>query len=260
MAKSYDLKPNYFRTSQTRKIFPKFSFSKNNVPLGNSINMCIAVHWGDLDRGKHFDIMKTVQGFPKCGSTLSGKFIWNEDDTEYGFDIPPWTQEMHEADCSDEDCPDYCENNYDGVFVDGINRHVCYSYEILDKICIIIRYDNVKNDYYFHGGCFANNQTYQMRKAHVGEVEDFYSVEIEIRDYNDPIIQAGEWTNYSYDFGNGWRYVAYLLNICLLVAIGLLCYVAYDIYLLKKKFKGIPGLPLVKEEEMKNGGNQGFAL
>ena len=221
--------------------------------------MCIAVHWGDLARGKHYEIMKTVQGFPQCGTTLSGKFIWNEDDTQYGFDIPPWKQTLHEADCSDEDCPDYCKDNYDGVFVDGLNKHVCYSYEVLEKICIVIKYDELRNDYFFHGGCFPGNQTYQMRKAEVGEINDFSNVKIEVRDFNDPIIKAGEWTDYSYNFGYGWRYLAFLFNICLLCAIGLLCYVAYDIYMLKKKFKGIPELGLVNEEELKVGGNQGFA-
>lgn len=221
--------------------------------------MCIAVHWGDLERGKHFDIMKKVQGFAKCGTTLSGKFIWNEDDTTHGFDIPAWIQEAHEADCSDEDCPDYCESNYEGVFVNGINKHVCYSYQILDKICIIIKYDELRNEYYYYGGCFANNQTYQMTQAKVGQKTDFSNVQIEIRDYSDPIIQAGEWTDYSYDFGNGWRYFCFLLNIILLAAIGLLCYCAYSIYTLRKKYAGIPA-NLVEGEEFKSGGNMGFSL
>ena len=152
--------------------------------------MCIGVHWGDLERGKHYEIMKTVQGFGQCGVTLTGKFIWNEDDSTFGFDIPPWKQHIHEADCSDEDCPDYCKSKYDGAFVNGINKHVCYSYEVLNSICIVIKYDEVKDDYFYHGGCFPNNQTYKMVPAKFGEVIDFSSVEIEIRDYSDPIIQA----------------------------------------------------------------------
>ena len=58
---------------------------------------------------------------------------------------------------------------------------------------------------------------------------------------------------------NNLQYSRQRIQSGLLCAIGLLCYVAYDIYMLKKKFKGIPELGLVNEEELKVGGNQGFA-
>ena len=98
-----------------------------------------------------------------------------------------------------------------------------------------------------------------MRKAQVGEINDFSNVKIEVRDFSDPIIQAGLWTDYSYNFGYGWKYLAFLFNLCLLGAVIVLCYVAYDIYNTKKKFKGIPALGLVQEEDSKNN-NQGLEL
>ena len=50
--------------------------------------------------------MKNVQGFSKC-STANEKFIWNEEDSIYGVDIPAWIQIINEADCKNEECADY---------------------------------------------------------------------------------------------------------------------------------------------------------
>ena len=250
----------YFRTNQTRKVFPKFSFNTENVPLGDSINLCVGIHWGEIDRGKHYEIMKPVKGFEKC-STVNDKFIWNEDDSVYGIDIPAWKQTINEADCSDEDCAEYCKEKFDGAFVNGVNKHICYSYEILDSICIVIKYDKLRDEYYFHGGCFPENKIYRLKPATLGEENDFRAVKIEIRDFIDPIVQAGEWTEYGYNFGQFWRYVSFLLKILILAALGLLGWVAYDIYITRQKYKGAPN-DLIGGEENKGmpGGNIGFSM
>ena len=169
--------------------------------------------------------MKAVQGFSKCGS-VNDKFIWNEDDPIYGIDIPAWKQTVNEADCSDEDCAEYCKEKYQGAFVNGVNKHVCYSYEVLESICIVIRYDKLRDEYIFHGGCYPGNQTYLMRPAKFGEENDFRDVEIEIRDFSDPLVQAGEWTDYEYNFGQFWRYISFVLKILGLASLGLLGFLA----------------------------------
>ena len=250
----------YFRTNQTRKVFPKFSFNAESVPLGDSINLCVGIHWGEIDRGKHYEIMKPVKGFEKC-STVNDKFIWNEDDSVYGIDVPAWKQTINEADCSDEDCAEYCKEKFDGAFVNGVNKHICYSYEILDSICIVIKYDKLRDEYYFHGGCFPENKIYRLKPATLGEENDFRAVKIEIRDFIDPIVQAGEWTEYGYNFGQFWRYVSFLFKILILAALGLLGYIAYDIYMTKQKYKGAPN-DLIGGEENKGmpGGNIGFSM
>ena len=201
--------------------------------------------------------MKPVQGFGKC-STVNDKFIWNEDDSIYGIDIPAWKQTAHEADCSDEDCAEYCKEKYDGAFVNGVNKHICYSYETLNSICIVIKYDNLRDEYVYHGGCYPGNKTYKMSPAPLGKVNTFNSVKIEIRDYTDPIVQAGEWTDYDYNFGQIWRYVSFLLKILSLAALGLLGYVAYDIYQTRKKYKGAPNDLIGGEED--RGMPGGFAV
>ena len=201
--------------------------------------------------------MKSVQGFGQC-STVNEKFIWNEDDSIYGIDIPAWKQTVHEADCSDEDCAEYCKEKYEGAFVNGVNKHVCYSYETLNSICIVIKYDNLRDEYIYHGGCYPGNKTYKMSPATLGKVNNFNGVKIEIRDYTDPIIQAGEWTDYDYNFGQFWRYVSLFLKILSLAALGLLGYVAYDIFQTRKKYKGVRNDLIAGEEDKAMPG--GFAI
>ncbi len=204
--------------------------------------------------------MKAVQGFAQC-STVNDQFIWNEEDSIYGIDVPAWKQTINEADCSDEDCPEYCKEKYEGAFVNGVNKHVCYSYETLHSICIVIKYDPLRDEYFYHGGCYPGNQTYKMKPAILGEENSFNSVKIEIRDLSDPVAQAGEWTDYEYNFGHFWRYVSFMLKILALAALCLLGYVAYDIYMTRKKYKGAPN-DLIEGEENKGmpGGNIGFSM
>jgi hypothetical protein len=121
----------------------------------------MAAHWGEIERGKHFEIMKSVQGLPQC-SSVNEKFIWNEEDSTSGIDIPAWKQFMYEVDCNYEDCEEYCKDKYGGAYVKGVNKNVCYSYEILQGICMVVKYDPLKDDYVFHGGCYPENNTYRM--------------------------------------------------------------------------------------------------
>ena len=224
--------------------------------MGNSIALCIGAHWGEIERGKHYEIMKSVKGFSQC-SLVNDKFIWNENDPVYGIDVPVWKQTANEADCSEDNCNEYCKENYNGVFVKGVNKHVCYTYDILESICFVIKYDKLRDEYTYHGGCFPGNEVYQMRPAKLGEENDFRNVEIEIRDLSDPLIQAGEMTEYNYNFGQFWRYVIFLFKILCLVALGLLGYVAYDIYMTKQKYKNAPNL-IAGEDGQGMPGNLGF--
>ena len=222
--------------------------------------MCISIYWGDREGGKHFSIMKPILGLSKC-SAASDKFIWNEEDSMEGIDIPVWIQKITEVDCSDEDCPEYCKNNYQGVFVNGINKHICYSYEVLDSICLIIKYDEIRKEYFFNGGCFPWNETYRMTQAKYGEEKNFNNVEIEIRDYNDPIIKACEMTDYDFNFGHDWRKVSFWLKIILFIVFVIIGYLVYDIYATRKKYAGFPK-GMIGEEEGHGipGGNMGFAM
>lgn len=176
--------------------------------------------------------MKPIQGFPQC-SAANEKIIWNEDDSIYGIDIPAWRQIMNEVNCDEKDCPDYCKDKYAGVFIKGHDKKVCYSYEKLDSICLVVKYDSLKNEYSYHGGCFPENKVYKLVPATPGEEDNFYNVEIEIRELNDPITQAGELTDYEFNFGHFWRYISFLFKLILLADIVFLGYIAYQIYKIK---------------------------
>ena len=204
--------------------------------------------------------MKPVQGFGKC-SSANDVLIWNEEDSQYGIDVPAWKQIIHEVDCSDEDCAQYCKEKFQGAFVDGVNKHICYSYDTLESICIVVKYDKLKDEFIYHGGCYPGNQTYKLSPATLGEENKFNEVKIEVRDLSDPIVQAGEWTDYGYNLGHFWRYVSILLKLIILAALGLLGYIAYDVYVTRQKYKGAPN-DLIGGEEDKGmpGGNIGFAM
>lgn len=255
LAESYKITPSYFRTNRTRKVFPIFSFTPDNVPLGNSIDMCIAIHWGLIERGKHYDIMKPVEGFPQCAS-VNEKFIWNDDDSIYGIDVPAWKQSINEADCQSRECKEYCKKKFNGVYVEGVNKQVCYSYDILESICIIIKYDKLRDEYVYHGGCYPGNKTYIMSPAQPEQISDFSGVEIEVRELSDPIVQAGELTNYEFNMGHSWRYLSIALKLISIFCIGLLTYVGYDIYRIRKKYKNDIGL--VNGENNFQSQNYGF--
>jgi hypothetical protein len=165
----------------------------------------------------------------------SGKFIWNDDDPMSGIDVPVWIQHVHEADCSDDECDDYCAKYYNGFFVNGVKKHVCYSYDIIDGICVVIAFDKVRNEFKYVGGCFEGGKNYMMVPAKMNEIYYFSGIEIEVRDKSDPIIKAGELSDYSYSFGNSWRYIAYFLFLVLFANIGFLIYIIVDIVLTKKK-------------------------
>ena len=153
----------------------------------------------------NWEIMKPVKNFTQCSVTLSGKYIWNDDDTKFGMDVPAWKQNIHNAECYDEkDCQYYCEKNYKGKYLSGKSGKKCFSYEILDNICLVVRHDNVTDSYNYAGGCYADDKTYKLIPAHIDQMYKFDSIEMEIRDYNDPIVTAGKMSNDEYDFGQSY--------------------------------------------------------
>ena len=101
----------------------------------------------------------------------------------------------------------------------------------------MIGYEKVRNEYTYQGGCFENGKAYVLVPAKLNEVYYFSGIEIEVRDKVDPIIVAGEMSEYTYSFGNSWRYFAYFLNILLVLNILFLIVVIVQICLIKRKIK-----------------------
>jgi hypothetical protein len=145
--------------------------------------------------------MKPVSGFPACKETLSGKFIWNNDDPVNGVDVPVWKQSSFEVDCTDEeDCVKSC-SSLNAQFVQGKSKKMCYSYDILDSICIVIKFDELTDEYKYIGGCFKDNSHFTLKRAEQDKVYNFDEIGIEVRNKKDPVIMAGEISSHTYNFG-----------------------------------------------------------
>ncbi len=143
--------------------------------------------------------------FSQCQETQSGKFIWNSEDTTYGMDVPVWKQKSFDIDCADEEeCVQNCNYYYAEYNKQGINTKRCYSYEVLDSICLLIEYDPILDEYVQKGGCFKDNKHYLMVTAQLNKIYHFDDIEIEVRNYKDPVVKAGQMSNYSYSYGEDW--------------------------------------------------------
>jgi hypothetical protein len=201
---NFNMNNTFFFINKTSMFFPKLSYRAENIPVGDSISMCISVSWAPKDRGLNYDIMKPVIGFPKCKETVSGKLIWNSDDPTFGIDVPVWRQKTMDIDCTDkEDCDRYCDS-YNSVYVQGKNSKRCYSYETLETICISIEYDFITDVFKYTGGCFKDNLHYLMQPALHNTEYPFDGIEIEVRNKKDPVIKAGEMSNFTFGFGQSW--------------------------------------------------------
>jgi hypothetical protein len=201
----FSMNNTFFFINKTEKFFPRLDYHKENIPVGNSITMCIAVSWANKERGKNYDLMKSIKNFPRCKETETGKFIWNSEDPVYGIDVPIWVQHVHDADCYDDaECDRYCDVYYNGEFVNSVRGKKCYSYDVIDNICIVIDFDPVTNNYIFAGGCFKNGEHYMMTPAEQNKVYNFNDIEIEVRNSKDPVIKAGALSFYTYSFGENW--------------------------------------------------------
>lgn len=233
---SYGLNTTFFAINNTESIFPKLNYKKEFMPAGDSIVMCLAMYWGK-GASTGYSFMKLVDGFPKCSMVEGGKFIWNTEDSTDGIDVPVWKQYTHEADCNEDNCDKYCRNKFNGYYVGGRKEKLCYSYDVLKKICLVMKYDKNKNIFTFSEGCFEDGKAYEMEPAEMEKVYDFENVEITVREEEDPLIHAGKISKHSYRFGSSWRYFAVFLNILLLANIGFLAYTIYLIFKIRKAGK-----------------------
>jgi hypothetical protein len=201
---NFNMNNTFFFINQTALFFPTLSYRQENIPVGDSISMCLSVSWAPKEKGLNFDLMKRVKGFPMCKEALSGKFIWNTADPKFGIDVPVWKQNKFEIDCTDkEDCEKYCRS-YNAEYVAGKNTKRCYSYETLETICFSIEYDNVTDEFKYAGGCFKDGSHYLMKQAVPNTDYKFDGIEIEVRNKKDPVIMAGEMSNFTYRFGQSW--------------------------------------------------------
>jgi hypothetical protein len=191
--------------------------------------------------------MKQIIGFDLCQQARDNRIIWNDDDPKYGVDIPVWTQTSYDVDCTDDtDCDNYCQS-YNAEYVNGIKGKKCYSYQILDYICLVIEWDDLLEDYKYVGGCLKDNAHYAMIPADRNTKYRFESIEIEIRSKKDPIIYAGEVSDYTFSFGTTFSYVAKFLNFLIILSLIAGVVIAFQVFQWRKR-KGAGALLNQKQE------------
>jgi hypothetical protein len=231
----FSIENTFYVVNQTGQFFPTLTYKKDNIPVGDSISMCITVSWAPADHGNTFELMKPVVGFEKCKEAEHGKLIWNSNDSEFGVDVPIWRQTSYDIDCtSDEDCDSYCAG-YNALYVKGIKGKKCYSYEVLNYVCFTIEYDSVLGEYKYGGGCLKDNGHYTMVKAEKNKVYKFEDIFIEVRNKKDPVVYAGELSSHSYSFGTTFSFLAAFLNFLIVVCLLILAFVAFTLFNLKRR-------------------------
>jgi hypothetical protein len=55
LMETFNMNSTYFIINKTKMFFPKLVFSKDNIPVGNSVSMCISLSWATKDRNIFFD-------------------------------------------------------------------------------------------------------------------------------------------------------------------------------------------------------------
>ncbi len=208
-----ELNNTYLTIEKTKHFFPKFKFTEDNIPIGDSITMCISLHWAPEDKGKNFDLTSQVTNFPVCKEAASGKFIWNTDDPTTGIDVPVWTQKEIDIDCTDqEDCVNAC-SEFNALYLNGRKGKKCYTYKILESICIAVAWDETQQQFAFKGGCFENGIHYSMTDPVKEKTYHFSHIKFEVRNSKDPVIKAGELSGYTYSYGASMDGVSIMLNV-----------------------------------------------
>lgn len=201
LMESLNLNNTYMKLEKTKNFFPRFKYNEDNIPVGNSILLCVSLHWSTIEKGPNYDLSDPVEGFPVCSGAASGKMIWNVDDPKNGVDVPAWTQHEIDIDCTDEeDCRSTCDG-YDSLFLNGIKGKKCFGYKILTSICLTVKWDEELSKFSYAGGCFENGNHYLMGKPEKDQIYHFDKIKFEVRNAEDPIIQAGKISKYTYSFG-----------------------------------------------------------
>lgn len=119
--------------------------------------------------------------------------------------MPAWKQYSFDIDCADTaDCKENCKYYYNALYFEGKLEKKCYSYKVLENICMLVEFDEISGRFKYKGGCFKDNRYYTMKDATPGEIYELNEVKIEVRSNKDPIIYAAKLTNYSYNFGTSF--------------------------------------------------------
>ena len=123
-----------------------------------------------------------VQDFPVCTSAKNPKIRWQSSDPKTGLTFKPWKQTAIKAGSASE-CADVPNSSFVRLSDSAPGR--CYSYEVIDRICVEVKYeehpDTASYSWNFAGGCFANNEFARYKTATIGNTYSLDKLPIEVR-------------------------------------------------------------------------------
>ena len=78
--------------------FPTFKFDSDNVPMGDSMRMCLGIEWIPIKKRSQFDQYLEVKGLDECELHASGKVYWESDYPTHGINFKLWDQSQKKGD------------------------------------------------------------------------------------------------------------------------------------------------------------------
>lgn len=177
----------YWRGDRSSFEFTPVTFDQESVPLGDSQRFCLGLQYANETMGKHKDGQSDllVTGFDQCYGAIKGHGRWQSGFPEMGLSFRTWIQMRRkvppgESDCSSDTSADSRPGHFE--FHEGlevpelVHGGYCYSYAILRKICLLVKYQKERDNsdfengsyaWTFTGGCFQNNHALLYEPAEV---------------------------------------------------------------------------------------------
>jgi len=114
-----------------------------------------------------------VKGFNHCKMFTDGIAFWENDYPKHGVNFKLWDQVTKKGDRT-------CSN---GIYNEQADA--CFTYTYIKQICLLVKFkrDRQTNTYswIYTGGCFEGGKPVLYKEAVVGEVQNFKTIQFEVR-------------------------------------------------------------------------------
>eukprot|EP00824_Muranothrix_gubernata_P004095 TRINITY_DN15265_c0_g1_i1.p1 TRINITY_DN15265_c0_g1~~TRINITY_DN15265_c0_g1_i1.p1 ORF type:complete len:441 (-),score=48.89 TRINITY_DN15265_c0_g1_i1:35-1357(-) len=186
--KKYAYDQSYFYMNDTTNYFTTLRVDEKHVPFGDSRDFCFHFVSFPADMSPDIAVHEHIplSGMPTCENSENPRARWRRDDPTIGVPIKTWQQHDTILNCKTKDaCRKKCEKK-GGIYSKSkkTGNH-CYTYQVLQEICILIDKDEGDN-WNFAGGCYKNGAVEVMTNAIPGKMYDFTEIPIQVRHRLDP--------------------------------------------------------------------------
>lgn len=221
----------FFSVSDTEGFFPPMHVDENHAPLGKGKPYCLHFDWIKKEQSYLRDQYIYVDELPTCQLATNPKSRWFDNDPVTGLDFQAWKQIRTETSSS------YCSSGQIFIPRTQSSGGICYSYQYLDGICVLMKYvkhpETNSFTWEYSTGCFANGEYAHYSPAKIGETYKFNEVHVEVHQQFVAETQKGSTLGYG---------VAFILRsigtLTLLASFFVGCFIAFNIY---KQIKGPQG-------------------